>query len=142
MQNYNLPLFLGAVLSLAAALLHFACLVWGAPGFKFLGADEPIVSMSAAGHWYPPVIAIVVGSILSIWSLYAFSGAGVISPLPYLRLALVAITGIYFLRAVAFPLMKPAFPGNSMMFWLVSSAICLVIALVHLVGLMPVWNRT
>lgn len=142
MPTYNTPLFLGAALSLIAAALHFACIFWGANGFKFLGAGEPIVSMSAAGHWYPPFIAFVIGTILATCSLYALSGSGIIPPLPYLRLALIGITTIYLFRAVAFPLIKPAFPGNNTTFWLVTSAICLVIGLTHLLGLVQVWQRT
>ena len=142
MHNLNLPLLLGAVLSFIAALLHFACIPWGANGFKFLGAGEPIVGMSAAGHWYPPFMAFVIGMVLSIWAIYAASGAGLISPVPYLRVVLVGVTSVYLLRAVAFPLLKPAFPGNSAAFWLVTSTICLAIGLLHLIGLVQVWPRT
>lgn len=142
MPTYNTPLLFGAALSLVAAVLHFACIFWGANGFRFLGAGEPIVSMSAAGHWYPPFIAFVIGAVLATWALYALSGSGVIPPLPYLRLVLLSITVVYLFRAVAFSLLKPAFPGNSAMFWLVTSAICLVIGLTHLLGLIQVWQRT
>ena len=141
MHSYNIPLLFGAVLSSIAALLHFACIPWGANGFRFLGAGEPIVSMSAAGHWYPPLVAFAIGTVLSVWAIYALSGAGLIAPLPYLRLALAGITAVYLLRALAFPVLKPAFPGNSTTFWLVTSAICLVIGLAHLVGLIQVWQR-
>lgn len=141
-HNYNLPLLLGSVLSIGVALLHFACIPWGTDGFRFLGAGEPIVSMSAAGHWYPPLVAFVIGTVLSVWAIYALSGAGLLPPLPYLRLALVGITAVYLLRAVTFPLLKPAFPGNSTTFWLVTSVICLVIGCVHLLGLIQVWQRT
>lgn len=142
MQNYNLPLLSGAVFSLMAALLHFACIPWGANGFRFLGAGEPIVGMSAAGHWYPPLIAFVIGTVLSVWGMYALSGAGVLPPLPYLRLALVGITAVYLIRALAFPLLKPAFPGNSTTFWLITSGFCLLIGGLHLLGLLQVWSRT
>lgn len=142
MNNYNTPLLFGAALSFMAALLHFACIPWGANGFRFLGAGEPIVSMSAEGHWYPPFIAFVIGTILTVWAIYALSGAGRIAPLPYLRLVLSGITAIYLIRALAFPLLKPAFPDNSMTFWLVTSGICLVIGMAHLIGLFQVWHRT
>lgn len=142
MLTYNIPLLFGAAFSLIAAVLHFACIFWGTSGFRFLGAGEPIVSMSAAGHWYPPLIAFVIGAVLATWALYALSGSGVMPPLPYLRPVLVGITAIYLFRAVAFPLLKPAFPGNSATFWLVTSAICLVIGLTHLLGLIQVWQRT
>lgn len=134
-------LIFGAALSAVAAALHFACIFWGAPGFRFLGAGEPISRMAEAGHWYPNFIAFVIGVMLSVWAVYALSGAGLLMPLPFVQLVLSAITGIYLLRALAFPLLKPAFPGNSDMFWLVTSGICLVIGLIHLVGLSQVWNQ-
>lgn len=137
----NPLLVIGALLSLCAALLHFACLFWGAEGFRILGAGEPIVSMARAGHWYPPLVAIVIGSLLSVWALYALSGSGMIQALPYLRLVLSGISAIYIFRALCFPLLKPAFPGNSPTFWLVSSGICLLIGLLHLIGLIQVWQR-
>jgi hypothetical protein len=72
---------------------------------------------------------------------YALSGAGLLIRLPFVQLVLSAITGIYLLRALAFPLLKPAFPDNSDTFWLVTSGICFIIGLVHLVGLRQVWHQ-
>jgi len=139
MQNsLNLLLITGSIFSMTAALLHFARIFVGAPMFRFLGAGNPVVQMAAKGHWYPIFVAVAVGALLSVWSLYALSGAGVMAQLPYVRTALSVITSIYLLKAVAFPLLKPTFPGNCDTFWLVSSIICLVIGLVHFSGLMQV----
>ncbi|MDD4913088.1 MAG: hypothetical protein PHP57_12400 [Sideroxydans sp.] len=97
--------------------------------------------MAEKGHWYANFIAFAIGVLLTTWAAYALSGAGLLMQLPFARLALSAITGIYLLRAVAFPLLKPAFPENSDTFWLVTSGICLVIGLVHLAGLRQVWDQ-
>lgn len=140
-SSWNAYLVLGAALSAVAAALHFACIFWGAPGFRFLGAGESIAQMAEAGHWYPSFIAFVIGTILTVWSAYALSGAGLLMPLPFARLVLSAITGIYLLRALAFPMLKPAFPENSDTFWLVTSGICLFLGLIHLVGLRQVWRQ-
>jgi hypothetical protein len=137
----NLFLLAGAILGFVAALVHFACIFWGANGFRILGAGNDIVRMSESGHWYPPFIAFVIGSVLAVWAAYALSAGGFIKPLPFLRAALVAITAVYMLRAVGFVFLKPFFPGNSMNFWLVSSGICLCIGITHLVGLVQVWGR-
>ncbi|WP_323003922.1 hypothetical protein [Denitromonas sp.] len=141
MMTYNTFLIVGAAFSQMAAALHFSCMFWGANGFRLLGAGEPIVSLAAAGHWYPRLVAFAIGVLLSAWALYALSGARVIAPLPYARAVLTGITAIYLIRALAFPLIKPAFPGNSAAFWLISSSICLVIGLVHLIGLVQVWPQ-
>ncbi len=140
-SSYNVFLVLGAALSAMAAALHFACIIWGAPLFRFLGAGEPIARMAETGHWYANFIAFAIGTLLAVWAAYALSGAGLLIRLPFVQLVLSAITGIYLLRAVAFPLLKPAFPNNSDTFWLVTSGICLIIGLLHLAGLRQVWNR-
>jgi len=134
-------LITGGILSALAALLHLGCIAFGAPWYRFFGAGEQIAQMAAAGHWYPTVTTLIIATILSIWSLYAFSGAGVIRRLPLVRLALCAITGVYLLRGVAFVPVMAYFPGNSSTFWAVSSAICLAFGIIHLVGLRQVWSR-
>ncbi|MGP1666387.1 MAG: hypothetical protein ACTS5I_10870 [Rhodanobacter sp.] len=79
--------------------------------------------------------------MLAIWSVYAFSGAGALGKLACGRVVLCAITGIYLLRGVAFVFLMPYFPGNSVTFWVASSAICLGIGIVHGIGLKQVWWR-
>lgn len=134
-------LIAGAALSALAALLHLGCIAFGAPWYRLLGAGERMAQLDLAGHWYPTVASLVIAGILLVWSLYALSGAGVIGRLPLTRWALCAITGVYLLRAVAFAPLMGYFPGNSMVFWFWSSAICLAMGVVHLVGLRQVWGR-
>ena len=132
---------MGAALSALAALLHLGCILFGASWYRFFGAGEQMARMAAAGHWYPTVLTSGIVGILSGWSLYALSGAGVIRRLPFVRLVLCMITSIYMLRAVAFAPFHTYFPGNSAAFWLWSSAICFVVGLVHLFGLWQAWPR-
>lgn len=131
----------GGTLSAIAALLHLGCIVFGAPWYRAFGAGERMAQMAEAGHWYPSVAALVIASVLMVWSLYAYSGAGVIPRLPFLRWVLCAITGVYILRGLAFVVIVPYFPGNSVTFWIVSSAICLAIGIVHLVGVKTAWQQ-
>jgi len=138
-RTRNYFLVTGAALSGVAALMHLGCIIFGAPWYRFLGAGEQMAQLDLAGHWYPKAATSVIIIVLSVWALYALSGAGVIRKLPLVRLALCVITGIYLLRAVAFVPLQAYFPGNSMSFWLVSSAICLAIGVVHLLGLRQVW---
>ena len=49
----------------------------------------------------PTIITTGIVLVLSIWSLYAFSAAGVIFRLPFIRLALILITLIYLVRGIA-----------------------------------------
>ena len=137
----NSPLILGASLSATAALAHLGCIVFGASWYRFLGAGEQMAVMAARGHWYPTVVTSIIAAVLLVWALYALSGAGVIHRLPLLRPVLCAITAVYLLRGLAFAPMLALFPGRSPAFWLWSSAICLAIGVVHLVGVYQAWPR-
>jgi len=134
-------LYLASALTFVAALLHYACIAWGAPGFRFLGAGEPMAQMAERGHWYPTFISIVIGTVLVVWAAYALSAAGVIAPLPLQRPILPAIAGVFLVRGIAFPWLKPIFPDNSPLFWLITSGICLVIGSLYALGTYAVWER-
>lgn len=141
MQTPNRFLLAGALASAAAALVHFGCIVFGAPWYRFLGAGEGMARMAERGERHPALMAAGIGAVLLIWALYALSGAGVVRRLPLLRTALCAIAAVYLLRGVAFVAIRPLFPGNSRMFWLVSSGICLAIGIVHTIGLRQCWRE-
>lgn len=132
-------LVIGGALSAAAAMAHLACILLGAPAYRFMGAGEKMARAVEARKLRPALITLAIAAVLFIWAAYALAGAGVVGRLPLLKLALPVICAVYLARAVAFPLLKPAFPENSQTFWLVSSGICLVIGLVHVYGVVSLW---
>lgn len=138
---YNKYLVFGAALSAFAALLHIGCIIFGASWYRFFGAGEEMASMAEAGSIQPAIITSFIVIVLTLWSLYALSGAGVISKLPLLKAGLCVITAIYLIRGIApLPFIKH-FPENSPLFWVVSSSVCLLFGLVHLAGLNQVWRK-
>jgi len=138
-ESRNVFLIAGALMSALAAALHIGCIVFGAPWYRFFGAGERMAQMAIAGSWYPAIVTAAIASVLAAWSLYALSGAAVIRALPLLRPALCIITGIYLLRGLV--ILPLAVVGKATPFWWWSSAICLFIGAVHLVGLLQVWPR-
>jgi hypothetical protein len=142
MQNSsNIYLIVGAGFTTIAALLHFACILFGAPLYRFLGAGETMARMAERGHSYPHVMALIVGTALLVCAAYALSAAGVIMRLPLLPWILCGIIAVFLLRALAFPLLMPHFPGNSTVFWIISSGVCLLIGALHFMGLRQVWSQ-
>lgn len=133
-------LILGASLSAAAAVAHLACIAIGSRAYRFMGAGERIARASEAGRRGPTLVTLAIAGMLLLWAAYALSGAGVIGRLPLTRIALSLVCCIYLARAVAFPLLKPAFPENSETFWWVSSGICGVMGLLHAYGTLSLWH--
>ncbi|MCA1604529.1 MAG: hypothetical protein LC775_03400 [Acidobacteria bacterium] len=138
--NRNPMLVLAGAGSLAASVLHLACIAGGPDWYRALGAGEQMARMAARGHWYPTVVTLGIAAILGIWALYAWSGAGLIRRLPFLRLGLCVITGVYLVRALFFVPLQSFFPGNSAAFWYWSSGVIFCLGLLHALGLRQAWS--
>lgn len=135
-------LVLGALFSAVAAVLHLACIAFGAPWYRFFGAGEGMARLADAGSPKPAIITLGIASVLFTWSLYALSGAGVIGRLPFARWVLCAITAVYLLRGVAGLGLAMFAPGErSVAFWWWSSAICLAIGVAYLLGTRQAWPQ-
>jgi hypothetical protein len=92
-----------------------------------------------AGRVYPAIVTAMIAATLAVWSAYALSGAGAITALPLLKLALMTITAVYLLRGFAiFPMLLWA-RTKVTPFLLWSSLICIGYGAVHLVGLRQAW---
>lgn len=135
----NTHLVIGGWLSIAAALMHLACIIGGPEWYLFFGAGEQMAQMAANGDLYPTIATLVIATISTGWGLYAFSGAGLIIKLPLLKTCLVLITSVYLLRGIAgliapFLTSSQVIHHNSMTFWMVSSTICCIYGAYYLLG--------
>jgi hypothetical protein len=96
---------------------------------------------AARGSILPALITFGVATVLAIWALYAFSGAGLVGRIPHLRTGLVVITSIYLLRGLAlFPtlLFKPSIV-DGFTFW--SSLVVLGYGVTYLIGTFTAWGQ-
>ena len=134
-------LFAGGVLSGIASILHLGCIVGGPAWYRFFGAGERIARMAERDMIEPTIVTLFIAAVLAGWSVYALSGAGVLRGLPLLRPILVAICAVYLLRAAALPVMLATMHERSATFLVWSSAIVLVIGMVHAIGLWTGWAR-
>ena len=134
-------LLVGGGLSLAASLVHLACIIGGPSWYRLFGAGERIAREAERGSIRPVAITAGIAAVLAIWAAYGFSGAGLIGPLPFLRFALVAITAVYLLRGMVLfvpsALRRPDL-SRTFLFW--SSLVVLVIGMVYAVGTWRTWS--
>ncbi len=136
----NPALVIGGVLSVAASLLHVACIIGGPDWYRFFGAGEEMATMAARGSIVPTLLTLGIAAALAIWAAYAFSGAGLLPRLPLLRTGLVVISAIYLLRGLA---LIPALVINGsdvMPFVLWSSLIVLIYGVAYAVGTWMAWS--
>ncbi|MEK6541001.1 MAG: hypothetical protein AABZ45_02655 [Pseudomonadota bacterium] len=125
--------------SIAASLLHIACIIGGPDWYRFFGAGEEIARAAERGAWMPTIVTLGIAAVLAAWAAFAFSAAGVILRLPLTRTALVAISGVLLLRALAGlfgAFWRPDLSGN---FMLISSLIVLILGLCFAIGTWQSW---
>ena len=134
-------LIVGGWLSVAAALLHIACIVGGPHWYRFFGAGEGMARAAARGDWTPTLITLGIAAVLMVWAAYAFSGAGSLPRLPLLRTGLIVITGAYLLRGLVFVPLHLWRPQHSDSFAIWSSLIVMVYGAVYAVGTFKTWRH-
>jgi hypothetical protein len=87
-------------LSVCVAGLHVAILFLGGPAYRYFGAGERMARMAERGSSEPIIITVVLILMFSSWAVYAFSGAGLIVPLPRLRSVLLLIGLVFTARGL------------------------------------------
>ena len=135
----NKSLMFGGIMSTLAAFLHIAIIFGGPDWYRFFGASEKMAILAEQGSWIPLISTFGIFTVLFIWGLYAFSGAGLIRNLPFLKLALVIISAIYLIRGlIVFPvwIIRPEVI-NDLHIW--SSLVCLIIGGAYAIGAKQVW---
>ena len=137
--EYNTFLISGALGSGIAAIMHLGCIIFGASWYRFFGAGEKMARMAEAGSITPTLITSGIFLVLTFWSYCAFAGAGLMPKPPLLRVLLSGITIVYLSRAFLFPLLMKSIPGNSIIFWISSSSICMILGVTHLIGIKQAW---
>ena len=139
MNRPNYWLIAGGWLSLAAAVLHLAVIAGGPDWYRFFGAGEGMARAAERGELTPHLITLGIVVMLTIWSAYAFAGAGLIRRLPLMRTALVAISAVYLLRGlVIVPMLLVAEPTA---FGVWSSLIVLAYGVAYAVGTSRAWSH-
>ena len=132
-------LLAAGTISLAAALLHLACIVGGPNWYRALGAGEGIASAAERGAWFPAVMTFGIAGIICVWAIYAFSAAGALPPLPFRRTVLVMIVVALSARGLAVLAPDLWRADLSYAFKLWSSVTVLILAACFAVGTFLAW---
>jgi hypothetical protein len=138
-DTWNAALVAAGCLSALVALLHVGVIIGGAPWYRFFGAGERMAAAAEAGKSYPALVTAFITLVFAAWAAYAFSGAGVLPPLPLRKPVLAFIAAVYLGRGVLIAplLLRKRFRPPVFVLW--SSAASAGIGAAHLVGLLQAW---
>ena len=134
-------LTIGGWLNSGIAFLHLGIIMIGAPAYLYFGRID-LALLAARGSPLPALLTFGLAAVFAGFGLYAFSGAGLLQPLLFLRIGLIFIGSIYTLRGliVVFDLLRlirgAGYPFRETVF----SAVALTIGLIYLVGTMRQWS--
>lgn len=136
----NKFLLSGGIISILVAVIHVLAIFGGVEYAKFFNAPPFLIQLLEEGSILVVFIAVGLFLFISIWGIYAFSGAGVVKKLPFLKTILFGVTSIYIFRGmVLFPIFIFASEKvNDFLIW--SSTISLLIGVIHLIGFGKLWK--
>ncbi len=135
-------LLAAAWMSIAASILHLACIVGGPDWYRFFGAGEELARAAERGSPVPAIMTAIIAAILAGWATYAFSAAGSIRRLPLIRAALIAIAFVLLARsALAFVPAAWAPENNTFAFKFWSSFACFVMGGCFAIGTWAAWPK-
>jgi len=127
------------------ALFHVAIALVGAPAYRYFGAGERMARLAEQGSALPALATLGIAVVFAIWSAYGFTGSRHLRWLPYPRLVLTAVGGVYALRGlVLLPQVVWFFSGHSAdvpLRHLFFSLAALLIGLVYLAGVKQAWQQ-
>ncbi|WP_394147475.1 hypothetical protein [Shewanella atlantica] len=132
--------FAGSMTAIAS-FLHVLIIFGGADWYRFFGAGEGMARLSEQGELYPTIVTSGIVFVLAIWSIYAFSGAGIITRLPFTKTVLSLVSLVFLARGfLAIPLVLNSDSlymqelAEKMTFMVTTSLVCIILGAAYAVG--------
>lgn len=133
----------GGTASFALAALHVLIIAIGAPAYTYFGRPD-LADAAMMGSLFPPLVTAAITFLLSVWGVYAYSGARLIRRVPLLRTGLVTISIIYLARGLVLLadlarwVAGERYPPRQALF----SAGALAIGLCYAIGTLTLFRKT
>ncbi|CCO25153.1 hypothetical protein [Maridesulfovibrio hydrothermalis] len=93
----------GGIICFLIAILHVVIIIAGPSAYRYFGAGEDLAAMAESNSILPTLLTTFIAGILAMFGVYAFSGAGQISRMPFLGPILIMIGSIFTLRGLVLP---------------------------------------
>ena len=91
---------IGGILNIVIAIAHIIGLFWTEQFFENTGVGEGMETLRQIHSALPYLLTIFVAVIFFVFGLYGLSAAKKIRPLPFLKLGIFTIAGIYLFRGI------------------------------------------
>ncbi|HAS87857.1 MAG TPA: hypothetical protein DCS48_00885 [Desulfovibrio sp.] len=103
MHNAADLLSFSGIVCFLIAILHIVIIIVGPKAYRYFGAGEDISSLAERHSIIPPLLTVFIATVIAVFGLYAFSGAGKFARLPLLGPVLIVIGVIFSIRGLILP---------------------------------------
>lgn len=131
---------LGGYINILIAIGHIICLYDPEYFFEVTGVGDNMRRNAEIHPLLPYAITIVVTIIFFVFGLYGLSGADKIRRLPFLKIGIFTIAGIYLFRGVIGGVINISFETSFQWHHLLFSICALAIGLMYLLGGLQKWK--
>lgn len=131
---------LGGYLNVLISIAHLVGLIWAEWMFEVTGIGKEMNELAQTHSSLPYLLTIFVSIVFFIFGLYALSAEGKFRKMPFLKLGIFAIAGIYIIRGLGellFDISQQEAPPLAEALY---SIIALGIGLLFLFGGLKKWN--
>ncbi|MFK8036768.1 MAG: hypothetical protein AB8B74_00635 [Crocinitomicaceae bacterium] len=131
---------LGGYINLLIAFAHIIGLIWAEKMFEVTGIGKEMNELAQTSPSLPYLLTIFVSIMFIIFGLYGLSANNKFRKLPFLKLGIFVIAGIYIFRGLGELIFDMSRQQASPMAETVYSLIALAIGLLFLVGGLKKWK--
>ena len=131
---------LGGYINIIIAVAHIVGLIWADQMFEVTGIGKEMLELSEVHVSLPYLMTVFVAIVFFIFGLYGLSAANKFRKLPFLKLGIFAIAGIYIFRGLGELIFDMTMQEASPLAETTYSLIALAIGLIFLIGGLKKWN--
>ncbi len=131
---------LGGYINILIAIGHVVGLIWAEQMFEVTGIGKEMNELAQTHSSLPYLLTVFVAVVFFIFGLYGLSADGKFKKLPFLKLSIFGIAGIYIFRGIGEFIFDISQQEAPPMTETIYSLIALGIGLLFLFGGLKKWN--
>jgi len=130
---------IGGYINIVIAIGHIVGLIWAKQMFEITGIGKEMAELALIHTSLPYLLTVFVAIVFFIFGLYGLSAEGEFRKLPFLKLGIFVIAGIYIFRGIGEIIVR-SIQNITSTSETISSVISLAIGLLFLIGGLKKWK--
>ena len=130
---------IGGIINILIAFAHIVGLIWADQMFEVTGIGKEMKELSTTHSSLPYLLTVFVALVFFTFGLYGLSADNKFKKLPFLKIGVFGISGIYILRGLG-ELVLDTIQGTNSLSETLYSISALTIGLLFLIGGLKKWN--